>query len=324
MKLKTISVEELGSKTTEEITADLRNDRYSLLASMGFTDLRKEMHKVGIICRKLLKSAERRARKRGGDYSQAIRHELSKTLSWGTPTEVKGIFPHPNIGLVFGFNHPTLGEIIRLIDICMTEYPKRSYLFPVNIAWYEELAPIGTRMEALGIHIVPIITPSTREKIRKRSSDENMAIIDKIAAGFNSQYGVYCEKFIRENNIVLVAPSATRKATVFSSTEEMSGTKSVKPQTMTFIALSLIHSGAIENCCFLPIAVIPPEKASRSINLFRKYRIIPGEWFSSESVVRLCKPPVSVKRGRKKFEWYFLDAIAQELSEAGASRLIVP
>ena len=36
---------------------------------------------------------------------------------------------------VVGFNHPSLGEIFRLISLGFEAYPDKPFYFPINIPW---------------------------------------------------------------------------------------------------------------------------------------------------------------------------------------------
>lgn len=323
MKVRKISLKRLSGRSSKIVTIDLRSARYSLLESLGCTEMRKEMKKVGIACRLILWISEHLAKLRSGDFGINLRKTLGAILNWGAPTNVSNVFPHPSKGLVFGFNHPTLGEIIRLIAICVTEYPNRKYLFPVNIAWYEELAPVADRMEAFGLYIMPTITPATRDKIAKIVDEDRMKIVDRLARDFNFDYLAACTTFVENHDIIMIAPSATRQETVFMSYSQYKGGVKIEPQTMTLIAMSLSRARVLDECFFIPVAVIPPRNCSRRLNLFKHYDISTCNWISPSNVKQLCKDK-SKCTGQRRFEYYFLLMIADELIDKGASRLVYP
>ena len=68
-------------------------------------------------------------------------------------------------GLVIGFNHPSLGEIARILTMKIDIMGDKPMYFPVNLPWYEALAPNFDRIKRLGIIITPTITPSTWKKM---------------------------------------------------------------------------------------------------------------------------------------------------------------
>lgn len=323
MGVKTVTMDELEKKSSKEITADLRNGEYSLLKSIGCNKLRREMKKIGVACRTILRLGEHHARRMTKlDYSDALRKSIGGILQKGAPFEIVGKLHWPTKGLVLAFNHPTLGEIIRLIAVCALYYPGRRYLFPVNIAWYEQLAPVADRMEAFGLYIVPTITPATREKIVKATKNNERVIdlVDRIANGFNVDYLAACSEFVNNNDIVLIAPSATRQATIYKTREEYLGEREIEPKTMTYIAMGL-RRHRTSNYVFVPVIVVPPDNASRRLNLGKSYRFSFGKKITADNVQLLTK-----HRGPNgdKFERYFLEQLCDKARELEANYLISP
>ena len=323
MKVRTTSIERIANSNSKQIDKALRAGKFSLLESFGCHKMRKEMQLVGLVCKIILWISERRARWRAGDFGKNLREEIGKLLNWGAPSKKRGVFPHINKGLVFGFNHPTLGEIIRLIAFCLTEYPNRNYLFPVNIAWYEQLAPVAKRMEVFGLYITPTITPSTREKMSKILDEEKMKIIDKLAKDFNYDYLARCNEFANNHDVIMIAPSATRKATIFDSFEQYEGYVKIEPTTMTLVAMSLERGKVLEECFFVPIAIKPPRSYTRRLNLFKSYTISPCTPIAPDTVKKYCKEK-SRTANQRKFEHFFLLEIAEELLSSGAEYLVYP
>jgi hypothetical protein len=245
---------------------------------------------------------------------------MSKVLSRTAPMSITSSFPHPSQGIVFGFNHPTLGEIFRLINICITEYPNRKYLFPVNIVWYESLAPFAHRMEMFGLYITPTISPATHEKLAQKLDALDMRLIDCLESDFNTIYLEKCVEFLDRDDIVMVAPSATRRATLFRDEDEYRGRKRIEPQTMTVLAMKLIHKYQLR-CFFIPLAIVPPADGNRGLNLNKLYKIRPCDWFSPNNVRSLCKKDADT--GTRRFEHVFLMRIAHELEDMNAENLII-
>jgi hypothetical protein len=293
----------------------LRIERYSVLDTIGCQDIRKEANKLRWACKTVLWFAERTAWLYSRKREEGLRIALHKILEWGAPSEiVRNNFPSPGYGLVFGFNHPTLGEILRLVSICVSPtYRERKALFPVNFAWYEALAPMTKRIEAFGIYITPIITPSGQAEILKRVTDERIiSFVDGLAKKLNYRYLDTCIDFISSDDIVVVAPSATRQATVFRSKKEHDELARIEPPTMSLLAAYLRRSRRTDDYCFLPIAIKPPKKYSRGLNLFKRYTIIPCDRIHVWTIERLLKQK-NRHTNQCKFEHYFLSEIAAKL-----------
>lgn len=316
MKFKGTSIDILVDYGFQTVIDHLRAGRYSVLDTIGCHEIRKEMRKMGWACRAVMWFAEffaifRRIGQRS--HELALRASLGGILNWGAPSKIYGHLPQLHHGMIFGFNHPTLGEILRLVAICVTQYPERKCLFPVNLAWYETLAPYARRLESFGIYIVPTIPPYAREKMSEHITDERAEkFVDKLTREFNNYYLACCSDFMASDDIVLIAPSATRQATVFRSFEAYLGTEKVEPQTMTLIAMNLLRAKRLIDSFFVPIAIIPPKKATKRLNLFKKYKIVVSDPITPEDVERQCK-----KKGeftnQRSFERYFLKAITSSL-----------
>ena len=323
MRMATYS--ELTNSSAQEIANNLRSGNYSLLDSIGCHKLRAEMRFVGFCCRRILRKAEKKAKKRKGrddDYPLRLRKAMYDTLYKGAPLQFSGDLPDIDGGVIVGFNHPTLGEIIRLIALCLDKYPDREYLFPVNIAWYEMLAPIADRMEDFGLHIVPTITPNTRKRIESMVSEATMKLVDKISIEFNSFYITSCSWFIQKRTVILVAPSATRQKTVFRSRASFLGEEVIDPPTMTYLAISLRRIKS-SDFVFQPIAVAPPIKANRGLNLFKTYNLYAASAFPKSKVQELCKEKSPITQERS-FERAFLMSICSILNKHKRDDLTTP
>ena len=320
--IRKTSIKKIREQSVIDTIIDLRANKYSVLDSLGLHEMKAEMSEVGKSCQKILKMAEKLARHQFGDKDKALRIAMAKVLGWSAPAEIAGVFPKPGKCLVFGFNHPTLGEIFRMIGICITEYPNRRYLFPVNIVWYEELAPMAARMEKFGLYIVPTITPATRQKMAEKLDDTRLELVDYLAEGFNKSYLNACAECVESKDIIMIAPSATRQRTVFKSFEAFQGRERIRPQTMTILARELKRRNKLD-CFFVPVAVVPPFDGDNGLNQFKPYRISACSWISPEAINRLIKSRNS-ETNERKLEHYFLEQITDELSELNADYLIYP
>ena len=199
--MKKVQKEVLVEKTAEEQIDDLKNCRYSILNSLGCRKLRLEMFLPGLVSSLIVRFITRRAKRKMGDgWRRSVRRQLVKLFDWGAPYELEGGMIINNFGLVIGFNHPSLGEILRLIGLVSKYYPNDVYLFPVNLPWYEALCPVLEKMEEAGFYLTPIVTPSTRQKIEQVAGKDALKIANQIGAGFNSVYLKKCNKIKHKKN----------------------------------------------------------------------------------------------------------------------------
>ena len=325
--MKKLSLKEIEEYRTKDLIEGLRERKFSLLGSMGFRKLRAGMFVTGLICRLIifltgLRFAVRKAGERGLKLNAPARKRIAKLLRFLFPIDVRGTFPHPHQGMVVGFNHPSLGEILRMIYICVTEYKHHRNLFPVNLPWYEALMPIVNELEAIGIYVMPIITPATRAKMAKVADEETIRVIDDLAKSFNMVYLEKCVEFAESIDNIWIAPSATRQASVYKTMEMFSGTEAIEPKTMTLVATALTRA-KVEQCEFLPIAVVPPEGYGRGLNFFRRYRIGIGKPFTMTEARENIRVRCEGNPGRK-FEAMFLEEISRELIKIDGTSFICP
>lgn len=274
--------------TANELIEKLKNGELSVLDSLGAEDLRLEMAPVGKACSLLANilcstSDNERLRKR----SIAL-------LRFIFPAKLDSPFPGSDDAVVIGFNHPSLGEIFRLLYLGFEAYPGREFLFPVNIPWYESIAHIIPKLRRLNINITPMITPSTEKKLRDRfaGDEEKLKDVQHLKTLFERRYMRVARAAAESGGVILVAPSATRQATVFSD--------HLHP-TMTILA-HMIYRKNETRALFVPVTILEPKNNDRKINAFKLYGIYPRETFSTEEVKLLAED-------RRNFDYEFLKRI---------------
>lgn len=283
-KKKTFTISELEELSAEEIIEKIKYEDYSLLDSLGADNLRKEMVKVGKICNVAINYffGTTGPKHDEEEHNKAARRKLVKVLSKVTPGTYKGM-PRDNAdGLVVGFNHPSLGEIARILMMKIDIMGDKPMYFPVNLPWYEALAPNFDRIKRLGIIITPTITPTTWEKMALREGSKKYNIGMKLKHDFRDIYTKMSHDAVKNGGVIFVAPSATRQATVFKDEATYKGEEPIIP-TMSMLALKL-YSDAGTKCVFLPMAVLPPKNYSRGLNFRKKYRLIPGKAMTADYI----------------------------------------
>lgn len=284
MSKKTFSEKQLKTLSTEEIIDKIQHENYSLLTTLGAEKLRTEMVPVGKVCNLAIDYVLGTT----GPKNDEVKHihnarvKLVKKLKKLTPGEYTGFSKDPKNGLIIGFNHPSLGEIARILMMKMDVMGDKPMLFPVNLPWYEALAPDYDRIRSLGIIITPTITPSTWTKINLEKDTELYEAGSRLKREFRDLYTTRSHEIMKEGGIIFVAPSATRQSTVFKNRAVYEKEEPIIP-TMSVLALELFSDPEV-NCDFLPMAVLPPEGYKKGLNFFKNYKLKAGEIMTAEEI----------------------------------------
>lgn len=303
---------ELSELTAEEIIDKIQHENYSLLDSLGAEDLRKEMVPVGKACNTAINYFFRTTGPKNDRemHNKAARKKLVKILSKITPGSYAGMPKDAKNGLVIGFNHPSLGEIARILTMKIDIMGDKPMYFPVNLPWYEALAPNYDRIKRLGIVITPTITPSTWKKMGLKEGSKFYEAADRLKHDFKNIYTELSCEAMKNGGVIFVAPSATRQTTVFKSEDVYKKETPIIP-TMSVLALKLYANPEIK-CDFLPMAVLPPKGYKRGLNFNKKYKLIPGEKMTAKEI---RKKYFKEKNPEKLdgFDWDFHKRIADKL-----------
>ena len=244
------------------------------------------------------------------EHIVAARKKLVNVLSKVTPGDYKSMPMDQENGLVVGFNHPSLGEIARILLMKIDIMGEKPMYFPVNLPWYEALAPNFNRIKKLGIIITPTITPATWKKINLKKDTALYEVGEKIKRNFRDVYIDLSRQAMLDGGVIFVAPSATRQATVFKNKAAYEKKEEIIP-TMSMLALKLLNDKKI-NCDFLPMAVLPPENYKRGLNLGKKYQLIPGEILTAAEIRKKYFKKNNTKH-LVNFDWDFHKRIADKL-----------
>lgn len=311
-KKNTFTKNELLELPAEEIIDKIQHENYSLLDSLGAEDLRKEMVPVGKACNTAINYFFKTTGPKHDKikHNKAARKKLVKILSKITPGSYTGMPKDSKNGLVIGFNHPSLGEIARILTMKIDIMGDKPMYFPVNLPWYEALAPNFDRIKRLGIVITPTITPSTWKKMNLKEGTKLYESGNRLKHEFRDIYTNLSKSAMKDGGVIFVAPSATRQATVFKNEKVYEKEEPIIP-TMSVLALKLYSDPNI-NCDFLPMAVLPPKNYKRGLNFRKKYRLIPGEIMTAAEI---RKKYFKTKNPEKldNFDWDFHQKIAEKL-----------
>lgn len=315
VKKKTFTIEQLQQLSAEEIINKLQHNNYSLLETFDAGKLRKEMVPVGKACNTAINYflGTTGPKNNNEKHIKAARKKLVKVLSKLTPGDYAGMPTDTRNGLVVGFNHPSLGEIARILMMKIDIMGDSLMYFPVNLPWYEALAPNYDRIRQIGIVITPTITPATWKKLNLKEGTELYEAGKRLKRDFRYIYTNLSHDGLREGGVVFVAPSATRQATVFKNEETYDKEEEIIP-TMSMLALKLYNDPKMK-CDFLPMAVLPPDNYKRGLNFYKKYTLIPGKVMTAAEIRKKYFKTENPKR-LEGFDYEFHKRIAEKLPKA--------
>lgn len=311
-KKKIFTKTELSKLSAEEIIDKIQHENYSLLDSLGAENLRKEMVTVGKVCNSVVNYFFRTTGPKNNPekHDHAAQRKLVKTLSKLAPGSYSKVPKGTKNGLVVGFNHPSLGEIGRIMMMKVDVMGDKPTVFPVNLPWYEALAPNFERIKRLGFIITPTITPATWKKLSLKEGSSLYESANRIKHEFRDIYTNLSDKIVKEGGVIFVAPSATRQATVFKSEEAFNKEEDIIP-TMAMLAIKLYSDPEVD-CDFLPLAVLPPKGYKRGLNIRKKYQLIPGEIMTADYIRKTYFKTKNPKR-LEGFDYDFHMRIAEKL-----------
>lgn len=311
---KTFTDQELKTLSAEEINHKMIYEDYSLLKSLGGEKLRREMVPVGKVCRMVVDYLVKMSgpKKDTSRHAENAQKKLVRVLSRITPGEYEGFTEGSKNGLVVGFNHPSLGEIARILTMKIDKMGSRTMLFPVNLPWYEALCKYYDKIKLLGIVITPTITPSTWNKLGFKEGTSLHDNATRIKHEFREAYTRESHDIIKNGGVIFVAPSATRQAKVFKTPAVYRKEEDIIP-TMAVLALRLLKDPET-NCDFLPMGVLPPKKHGRGLNLYKKYKLISGEMMTADEIrAKYFNKDGSAPERLEGFDWDFHKRIADTL-----------
>lgn len=309
---KIFTIKQLEELSAEEIINKLQHENYSLLETFHAGKLRREMVPVGKACNTAINYflGTTGPKHNPEKHNKAARKKLVKVLSKITPGDYSEMPSDTKNGLVVGFNHPSLGEIARILTMKIDIMGEKPMYFPVNLPWYEALAPNYDRIKRLGIIITPTITPSTWKKLDLKEGTKLYELGTRLKKEFRTIYTDLSHEALLNGGVVFVAPSATRQATVFKNEAVYKKEEDIIP-TMSMLALKLYVDPKI-NCDFLPMAIMPPKNYKRGLNFRKKYILTPGRRMTAKEIRKKYFKTKNPKR-LEGFDWDFHKRIAEKL-----------
>lgn len=313
-KKNTFTKTQLAELSAEEIIDKIIYENYSLLTTLGADKMRRDMVPVGKACHFIASYFYKTSGPKNNEEKRLenARKKILKRLKTIAPAKYKAAdFPKlSKNGLVIGFNHPSLGEILRLVELKLDLMGDKPMFFPVNLPWYEAIAPDYELLKKLGVIITPTITPSTWKKLNLKEGTKAHEAGLRLKRAFRDIYTKLSHDTVKNGGIIFVAPAATRQATVFKTEAVYNKTEEIIP-TMSILALSLYKDEEM-NCDFLPLAVQPPKNYKRALNLFKPYTLRPAKLMTANYIKKTYFKAPNPKR-LDGFDYDFHLRIANEL-----------
>ena len=282
---------------SQELIEQLDSGKLSVLNTLGAHDLKKEMIPIGRLCSFVVRLVC--IQKSDTD----LRKRAAAVIRLAAPARLLGKLPKSEDTLVIGFNHPSLGEVCRLLYLGFRNYPDREFLFPVNLPWYEAMVPVIPQMKRLGIRVCPMVTPATEAKLNAKfaGDDAKLKDVQFLKMIFDHRYIREVKAISASKGVIFVAPSATRQKEIIGN-----------PVNPSMTVLAHLTLKGDKKATFAPVAVFAPKHGNRELNLFRSYYIEPCEPFRSEEVRELTE-------GRDRaFDYSFLRRIEKVYRERAA------
>lgn len=306
--------QQLAKFSASEIIDHLIYHNYSLLKTLGAERMRLNMVPIGKVCHFVSAYFYKTTGPKNNEeeHIKNAQRKILRKLQFMAPARYNASkFPKQlQNGLVIGFNHPSLGEILRLVALKFDLMGEKPMLFPVNLPWYEAIAPDYEILKKLGVIITPTITPATWQKLHLKEHTSLYQSAFKLKRDFRELYTELSYQTIQAGGIIFVAPSATRQATVFKSQAVYEKTTEIIP-TMSILALKLLKDSETQ-CDFLPLAILPPKKSTRGLNLFKTYQLRPAPLITSRQIRQRYFKNSNLKR-LDNFDYDFHLQIAQQL-----------
>jgi len=230
-------------------------------------------------------------------YWRKKRAKVVRVVRCFFPDYVLGTIPDvDNQGLILGFNHPTLHEILSLIAWSLDQFPERRNNFPTNLPWYESICTCAPVLKKLGVCITPLITRSTFNKLEKihQGDEKTIGVIAKVREILLNYYFSVAIDFERAGDNTFAAPASSRQVTIFPSIADFHKDPGAVrlPPVMSGLMFRIARASRDRKpeVIFLPITVILPRfriKWLKGLKPFRRYCLIIGKGFSMEEAREL-------------------------------------
>jgi len=225
------------------------------------------------------------------------------------PDYIEGESAKSDKGLIIGFNHPSLHEILSLIVWSLSLFPDRRNNFPTNLPWYESICSLVPKARKIGIYVTPLITQNTFKKLEAihAGNDEVIETITKVSRILLNHYFDVAVDFGNTGDNTFTAPSAARQKTIFPSlgafNKNFEEARLLPAMSGLILKIVRANRGKKVDLYFLPVTIVPPPaliKKANGLELFRRYKLVTGMGFTLDEAKKL---------GRD-FDYEFLRRIA--------------
>ena len=262
---------------TSDIIKDMERG-YSVLMTFGKAgrQLKRNMAITGFICRALLFIIFNPVFLLRARFFPGAWRRRKAVAIWAArlffPFRTKGykVTPSPH-GQILVINHPTLNDPLCALLYILGLYPDREIILPVNLPWFESICRYRPHMDKIGVKIVPILTPSTAQRL---GSGDDVA---KMQGKFMTNYISEVTGVLSGGGLAVVAQQATRQRYLFTCPEQAETGEGILA-TISLMLVNLRRAKLLEQVYVTPVGVIPHRMdAAPKLNLFRRYSLNIGE-----------------------------------------------
>ena len=234
-------------KKVDMILHEMENEEYSVLKILGADQIAAETKRKTFISRKLLKKIAREMDEFGlyrknigcNILLKALRHYLSVEFHHDRP---KLSNSETNI---FVMENPTFGEIIRMVGIILSRYQSDIFL-PIDLNWYENFLPFLEALTIIGIHPMPFISESLKERILRNGDSPSRDDINLLSEKFLSHCLQYYKNIVFSKTMIIL-PFETGVFSDYMSRR--------KREMLTDFMIAIPEKTDSKYCSFVPIHV---------------------------------------------------------------------
>jgi len=315
--MKAFPLDEIGAMRSNELVAKLESGEMSLLKTFRVNKKRflkrfierpswsqiavflswisgvfAMKYIVGPVCRLVLWYVLLGGRgPKDAEYWRKKRAKTVRAIRRFFPDNVSGTVPGTARGLIVGFNHPTLHEILSLIAWSLERYPDRRNNYPTNLPWYESICTVAPDIRKLGVWITPLITQSTFSKLEKvhKGDEKTIDVLAQARDILLNHYFKAAVEFELTGDNTFSAPSAGRQVTIYPGEaafqQDPGAAKLLPAMSGLMFRIARANRERKPDAIFLPVTVIPPKYRIRRLKgrkLCRRYNMIVGRGIPME------------------------------------------
>ncbi|MBQ3464425.1 hypothetical protein IJH27_01170 [Candidatus Saccharibacteria bacterium] len=190
---------------------------------------------------------------------------------------------------VMTYNHPTIGDLFRMLGLVFAHCPNKRVLVPVDAVWYESVVDLLPTIRALGVELLPLMSARLRAM-----SDENPeefkygTAVPELDMRLSMYFHRRCLDFLAHGEIVLVPLTMSPKKHIFDNVAQFRGHEACSHFLRSIEMKNLSLPGASKTM-LLPFAVLPPVNAAKyKMNVKKVFLINLASPLGREKLVKMA------------------------------------